>query len=189
MSTYDKFMSGVLKKLFFSESFSKGFTLVELLILMAVLIILFSTVLVAVNPIENIHRAKDTRRISAVVELGHSMEALATTRENGKYPNDPVGMTNWQSSFLVASNEIPAAVSVDAAESNCTINSQGNLCYDSNGTDAVIWSVLESSVNRNNAGCVGSEIVVAVWIGSQGKTGLTCISGVNSIPSYSSVIN
>lgn len=167
----------------------KGFTFIELLIVIATLAILSTTVIVALNPLEYLFRANDTRRISAVVELGHAMDAYVITRTNGVYPTLSPEILTWQSSFLMPAGEIGVPVSVNAITLNCTTNSEGNLCYDSNGTDAVIWTVLESRVNRNNAGCIVPDVVVAVWIGSQGKTGLTCIPDVSSIPSYNSIVN
>src|SRR5258708_5483426 len=62
-----------------------GFTLIELLIVIAIIGILSSIVIVAVNPFQQIARAKDSNRISDIVQLALSLESYVS-RQNGTPP-------------------------------------------------------------------------------------------------------
>lgn len=64
---------------------SKGFTLIELLIVIAILGVLAVVVLLALNPVQQLARTRDSGRISGITQLGHALEAYATSN-NGWYP-------------------------------------------------------------------------------------------------------
>lgn len=59
----------------------KGFTLVEMLIVIAVIGVLAVAVLSAINPIEQMRKARDTRRKSNASELLNAVERFYATRE------------------------------------------------------------------------------------------------------------
>src|SRR3989344_4807888 len=75
-----------------SKFSSKGFTLIELLIVIAVLGVLASVVLVAINPAEQLRRGRDASRLQIVAQLGHAVQANFVAQ--GILIN-PSG-TNWQ---------------------------------------------------------------------------------------------
>lgn len=60
---------------------SKGFTLVEMLIVIAVIGVLAVAVLSAINPIEQMRKARDTRRKSNAAELLNALERYYATHE------------------------------------------------------------------------------------------------------------
>jgi len=62
----------------------KGFTLIEMLIVIAVIGILAVAVLSAINPVEQMKKARDTRRRSNAAELLNGLERYYTTHE--EYP-------------------------------------------------------------------------------------------------------
>ena len=69
-----------------------GFTLIELLVVITVLGVLATIVLLAVNPGEQLARAKDASRIEAVTQLSRALQAYYTA--NGVYPDeDPASIT------------------------------------------------------------------------------------------------
>lgn len=69
-----------------SSSFSnKGFTLVEILIVIGILGVLLVALVVAANPIENIRKASDIVVINDISALSRGAEAYATSH-NGFYP-------------------------------------------------------------------------------------------------------
>ncbi len=172
-------------------STAKGFTLIELLIVIAILGILATAVLVAIDPIEQINRGKDAGRINSVDSLGHAVQANYTSQSLSTYPVDSV---SWQVTLQTA-GEIKNIVGVPlatagtcpAANMQSSVNPPGNtnICYDSPGaqTDAVVWTVLDAKTNKTKASCAGgTPIAIAVWSSSQGKTGIACVATAATIP-------
>ncbi len=60
---------------------AKGFTLVEMLIVIAVIGVLAVAVLSAINPVEQMRKARDTRRKSNAAELLNAIERYYATHE------------------------------------------------------------------------------------------------------------
>src|SRR3989344_9215549 len=82
----------------------KGFTLIELLVVIAVLGVLATIVLLAVNPGEQLARARDTSRVAAVTQIGRSLLSYYTA-QNGRYPEpDSDGVTLFVGDFLTTLN-------------------------------------------------------------------------------------
>src|SRR3989344_287729 len=102
-------MKNLLKKLshfssLISHLSSKGFTLIELLVVIAVLGVLATIVLLAVNPGEQLARARDTSRVAAVTQIGRSLLSYYTA-QNGRYPEpDSDGVTLFVGDFLTTLN-------------------------------------------------------------------------------------
>jgi prepilin-type N-terminal cleavage/methylation domain-containing protein len=96
----------------------KGFTLIEMLIVIAVIGVLAIAVLSAINPVEQMRKARDTRRRSNAAELMNAVERYYATNE--RYPsgfsNDAVAgagcaatggqITGANMSDLIGSNEL-----------------------------------------------------------------------------------
>lgn len=61
-----------------------GFTMIELLVVIAILGILAATVLAAINPVEQINRARDTREQSDAAQLATGVQRFYTSQQ--KYP-------------------------------------------------------------------------------------------------------
>ena len=57
-----------------------GFTLVEILVVIAIIAILAAIVIVSINPRENINKSKDSQAIANVNQLSLSFEACITSR-------------------------------------------------------------------------------------------------------------
>jgi prepilin-type N-terminal cleavage/methylation domain-containing protein len=77
----------------------KGFTLVELLIVIAVLGILAVAVLSAINPIEQINRSRDTGKISDAEQLINAMDRYYTSKGYYVWCSSAAscGVQDWQS--------------------------------------------------------------------------------------------
>src|SRR3989344_388962 len=128
---------------------SKGFTLIELLIVIAVLGVLASVVLVAINPAEQLARGRDSSRLQAVAQLGHAMQAYFTAQ--GSLIPSPY--TDWQTK-LVNSGDITTAIAFPAGAGGCTpvANNQNNICFGPIGTtDFAVWTTLESNQYKTKA--------------------------------------
>lgn len=168
----------------------KGFTLVELLIVIAILGTLAVVVLIALNPVQQLARTRDSGRKSTVAQLGHAIEAAATTN-NGVYP--AVSAT-WIQDRLVSSGEIgtvPPAVGYSApgvgshpAGAACTTNAQNGWCYSVFGapaTRAIVFTRLESA-SDNNRCPVATQAAWAVYSTPNGSGGILCTAGQGTPP-------
>ncbi len=130
----------------------KGFTLIELLIVMAILGVLAVVVLIAINPAEQLARARDSGRISAVNQLGRALTAYYVA--NMAYPGAVAGV--WDGS-VVASQDLqrfPAAVAPVTTDPRCVGAEVNGYCYATNtctdGNDyAVTFALLVSQQQQN----------------------------------------
>lgn len=79
-----------MKRFIFKKN-SLGFTLIELLIVIAILGILAAGILVAIDPIDKISAANDSKVQNDVSGMGRAAEAYATMH-NGFYPADLIDL-------------------------------------------------------------------------------------------------
>jgi prepilin-type N-terminal cleavage/methylation domain-containing protein len=68
-----------------SDSSSSGFTLIELLVVIAVIGVLAAAVLIAIDPIDRLNAAKDSRTQQDIASLAKGVEQYAV-QNNGTYP-------------------------------------------------------------------------------------------------------
>lgn len=155
----------------------KGFTLVELLVVIAVLGVLAASVLIAINPLEQLARARDAGRKSSLAQLGHAMESYNTS--NGKYPP---GNNGWMQALkdagdlktLISSTSYTNAVS---CWGDSTGNAVNNFCFVNAVTTAYIWTNLESSSDIKKCGSLAtSGNTFYVYDTSLGKACIKCSS-------------
>src|SRR5258708_26246147 len=109
----------------------RGFTLIEVLIVITILGVLAVVVLVAINPLEQIARAHDAGRVSTVAQLGHALSAYAVNNNSLYVPTTGAGCApaNWLG-CLVTSGEIsttPSNPNVSALQ--CVGNVVNGYCY------------------------------------------------------------
>jgi len=74
-----------------SSSSEKGFTLIELLIVIAILGVLAAGVLFAIDPVDRINSANDSRAQKDVASISTAAESYAATH-NGNYPTTAEGI-------------------------------------------------------------------------------------------------
>ncbi len=164
----------------------KGFTLVELLVVIAVLGVLAAGVLVAINPLEQLARGRDVSKKTAITELGRGLNTYLTTQHELPDGNDASG---GFASALAASGEI-RVVPTNPTTPGCTITAsvnagaQGGYCYEKNANnDYVIYALAESAsekLNANNgANCPTGQSAYIVYSSAAGRTGLVCSADVN----------
>jgi len=151
----------------------KGFTLIELLIVIAILGVLAAVVLIVINPVQQMARARDGGRINTVAQLGRAVQAYYTGNNN-TLP------ASWQE--LVDSGEIkqlPATVS-NSLSTPCTggIDQTNGWCYDADAATGnfAVWSALESAQNLTIGSCTGSSTspTYAAYLSQAGRTCIVC---------------
>jgi prepilin-type N-terminal cleavage/methylation domain-containing protein len=161
------------------RSMKKGFTLIELLIVIAILGTLAVVILLALNPVQQLARTRDSGRISTVTQLGHAAEAYATTRNGVYMPENGTWITTLVNAGEIST--IPAVITASApnAPAVCAENAQNGICYDAAaaaGTaPAVIYTSLESQ--SQNSRCTGNNTAYAAYSTADGRGGIVCANG------------
>jgi prepilin-type N-terminal cleavage/methylation domain-containing protein len=164
-----------------------GFTLIELLIVIAILGVLAAATLVAVNPIEQINRAKDSSRKEAISQLGRAVQSYNSLR--GAFP---VASTTWIND-LISSGEIKSVPDNGAGSTYnpvCETGAgaafnHGGFCYKTatynnpitglQSTEAIIYAILESQTDRakcRTATDPGKPYYL--WGSIEGRAGVVC---------------
>ncbi len=178
-------MKKLLKNLF-KNSLQKGFTLIELLVVIAVLGVLATIVLLAVNPGEQLARARDTSRIAAVTQLGRALQAYYTA-VGGTFTALTIG-NDWMAP-LTTSQDLKnkpsnPSFSGGTPATNCTIASYGQTvgvvvgnaggyCYNRSAAfdNAVVYSTLESKLYGNK--CT-TGVPFSVFSTADSRFGVVC---------------
>ncbi|MBN1263258.1 MAG: type II secretion system protein [Candidatus Pacebacteria bacterium] len=136
---------------------TSGFTLIEMLIVIAVIGILAVAVLSAINPVEQMRKARDTRRRSAAAELLNALERYYATHEEypGDYSDgvvdgtlcDATGsqVTSDLLATLIDNDELKAEFSNRINDSSTSI--YGAIDYTSGSELATVCYEIESSAN------------------------------------------
>ena len=118
----------------FKISYDRGVTLVELLIVIAVISILVSGFVALINPLQKIGQANDARRKSDLSQLANALELYY--HDNGKYPTSTLTFTisvaGWGTAWLPYIPKVP----IDPSSSNSyayfspnTPACSNNQCY------------------------------------------------------------
>lgn len=154
-----------------------GFTLIELLVVIAVLGVLAGVLLIAVNPLEQLARARDSGRKNAIGQLANATQAYFTAR-NGTYLAESATWIGGAPSSLVSSGELKNAPAVIAysvgGTSACTTNANNSYCYDLNsaGTEAIVYARLESTSESSK--CASDTNPYFVWSSALSRSCLVC---------------
>lgn len=162
----------------------RGFTLVELLVVIAIIGVLAVVVLVAINPVQQLARARDSGRKSAITQIGHALEAYATTH-NGVYVPEQASWINT----LVSTGELTVAPSLVAYSITGIVEcvpaagqvKQNGWCYDA--TDAagaeptLVFARLESLGSISLCTTPATDSAWYVWSTEDGRGGTVCTTG------------
>jgi len=152
-----------------------GFTLLELLIVIAVLGLLAGIVLIAINPVEQLARTRDSNKKSDITSLGKAIEAYAVL--NSKYPN----ATSTWGRTLINSGELKNLPTNNDPTVCANGFNQNGYCYKKdNNENAIIYTSLVSTLDTSQCGL--SEGVFYAYSTKEGKASIVCTIGLTSEP-------
>ena len=164
-----------------------GFTLLEVLIVLAIIIVMVIVLIIAINPGQKLAETRDAGRMSSVNQLGRALQAWSTSND-GAFPM-------WESATWMTTLTLDNEISSDVAgvahtldrNDICLVNayaavgSDQGYCYASDtttatteGTDAIVYSALESDRSHND--CLVAEGAYALWSSVAGRTGIVCLA-------------
>lgn len=161
-----------------------GFTLIELLVVIAVLGVLAGGVLVAIDPFEQLAKARDSGMKSSVSSIGKAMEAYGITR-NSIYMNPVSGNATFLTDLQTAGEIkiIPKGSVSYTCASAAGKSSQNNFCYVTNGaaTAFVVFAKPESksvkSLCPNAVLATPTGTAWYVYSSTDGRAGVVCTDG------------
>jgi len=165
---------------------------------MAILGVLAVVVLIAINPVQQLARTRDTGRKSAVTQVGHALEAYYTGRGGTYLTNSncaavtSAGGANGWLNCLVTTGELstaPSAIAYTVGSAvPCTVASlvgaegdrQNNLCYKRATTTnfMTVYARMESNVEISKCPA-GSTFAWFVWASADGRAGLICTNSAS----------
>lgn len=154
----------------------KGFTLIELLIVMAIIGVLAVIVFVAINPVQRLAQTRDTGRISAVAQLGRSLQAYYTNK--AEYPPQ----LTWADDLLAIGEISTFPSGINYSVSGTTFCAQfvqpgddPTYCY-AVDTDygAIVYARAESLVHTSK--CTLPDLTYFVFSTADARGGTICSS-------------
>jgi len=137
------------------KNYKKGFTLIELLIVIAVLGILATAVLSAINPIEQMKKARDAGRKSDAAELLNAYERYYTTF--GEYPWLTAGISGANPTFGGTGNS-QELIDTDEMKQQFTTRDTLVELYVSEATDETVSVCFEPESKTGRMGGMGKLV-------------------------------
>lgn len=166
---------------------SLGFTLIELLVVVAVLGVLAAGILIAIDPLEQINRGTDAGIKQSVANLGRALQAYNTSH-NATYFSPASGATNWLTTLQTSGEIKVIPTNPNTVATTCAVAAgkslQGNFCYATNGTEAVVYTFPVSKSVKSN--CTGTTVAWYVYSTTDGRAGVVCTANATTEPAIGS---
>ena len=143
---------------------------------MAILGVLAVVVLVAINPVQQLERTRDSGRKAGVTQIGHSLEAYYTTRGGMYVPESAAWITDLVDAGELSTVPSEIAVGVSGV-AGCVTHEQNGWCYDAfdvlGEEPAIVYTELESQSETSKCDTAGHRAFF-IWSTADGRGGLVC---------------
>lgn len=162
------------------KNYKKGFTLIELLIVIAILGLLATVVLVAINPLQQLARTRDAGRKSSVAQLGHAMEAYGVTHASVYINGTATWMTDLKNAGEITSLLKPVTYSITGTAACAAVAGfpTNGWCYNAaaaNPVSFVVYTRLESDSERSKCTApLGTQAAWEVYSSTDARAGVVC---------------
>lgn len=158
---------------------SQGFTLIELIVVFGILLILFTFLLVAINPVAQIQKSNDTKRIADLSQIQRALETYY--QDHAAYPassNDYQISTNdvndpkkeWGTAWQPYMDVLPK----DAKSPRTYVY------YSSGGQSYYLYASLEESSSNHFCNSGNACLSLSANGISNNACGATCNYGISS---------
>lgn len=145
----------------------RGFTLVEILLVLALLAIITGITLVALNPLEQIAKTNDAKTKQSVNQLGG-----LTTAYYAQKQAFPVADSNWMDD-LIANADLGERPDPPSQACSPAASRDNNFCLQLSGGQAIVYARLIA--NAEDKKCpVASEVPYFAFFTSRGSSCIVC---------------
>lgn len=134
----------------------KGFTLIELIVVIAVLGVLAAGVFAAINPVKRINQAKDTRIKTDIGQISRAMQAYFTSTGTSGTPYYPSAVADLVSSELKSEPKTPGGGSYTMVLNPLDCTTTLKTC-----TNVAVYTALNDTPTAGNVWCWRSATNVA----------------------------
>jgi prepilin-type N-terminal cleavage/methylation domain-containing protein len=167
-------MASNKKNIVFNPS---GFTLVELLVVIAIIGVLAVVILVAINPVQQLARTRDAGRKSSITQLGHALEAYATTHAGVFVAESATWATDIVNAGELTVVPAPILYSITGI-TPCVTLAQNDYCYDATDVAGeapiIAYTRLESTSEISLCPVPATDAAWFVWSTADGRGGTVC---------------
>jgi prepilin-type N-terminal cleavage/methylation domain-containing protein len=146
----------------FNKSSRKGFTLVELLIVIAIMGVLAAAIMVAINPSAKINAAKDSNLKSDISSISNAMQAYYTNAGTVGTAYYPAVVADLVPSEMKSEPKLPSGSSYTVTKNPAACTTAAKTC-----TDIAVSAPLNNPLAAGNVWCwrsstgVVAEVAVA----------------------------
>ncbi len=170
------------------KKLNSAFTLIELIVVIAIIGILLTIVIIAANPVENVAKARDIGKKTSISQMGRSIFYYKVTN-NGDFP----GNSSWDTD-LISKSELSLLPKNPSDTAGCSTNLKPGpttgWCYTtyvdttSGSTHALLYAILDAKIDKSKCNQSAGEVAYYVWASINGGSGVYCMTGSDIAASF-----